>query len=377
MFLNDIKTIGISTGGGDCPGLNAVIRAVVKSAILKYGWRVIGIEDSFDGLIWPGKQRELKLYDVSGLLTRGGTILGTTNHGNPLRYRTREDGKEGIRDYSEQVVRNARALGIDGLIVAGGDGTMRIALELYRNGLNLVGVPKTIDKDLAATEVTIGFDTALQAAVEAIDKIHTSAESHHRIMVVEVMGREAGWIALEAGLAAGADVILIPEIPFNLENICDCVRQRDRAGKKFTIVVVAEGIAIPGNPQSVAEEGKSIIPRSGRAAYWIGDMLARETKHDTRVTVLGHIQRGGSPSSFDRILCTRFGVAATELVAQGQFGKMVSLKDGIIQSVDIEEAVRITRVVDPQGELVRIARATGVCLGDQEAFKTAGTGKLA
>ena len=219
-------------------------------------------------------------------------------------------------------------------------------------------------RSTAATEVSFGFDTALHTAVEAIDKVHTSAESHHRLMVVEVMGREAGWIALEAGLAAGADVILIPEIPFNLEKICDYVRQRDKAGKKFTIVVVAEGIQLPTDPQNMTAEGRSAIPRSGTAAYWVGDALARETQRDTRVTVLGHIQRGGSPSPFDRILCTRFGVAATELVAQGKFGKMVCLKDGAIQAVDIAEAVRTTRVVDPQGELVRIARATGVCLGD-------------
>ncbi|SRR5581483_6906594 len=359
-----VKTIGISTGGGDCPGLNAVIRAVVKSGILQHGWRVIGIEDSFDGLIWPNKHRELTLDDVSGLLSRGGTILGTTNRGNPLSYRVQEGGKEVVRDFSEQVLRHARELGLDGLVVAGGDGTMKIALELYHKGLNVVGVPKTIDNDLAGTEVSFGFDTALHTAVEAIDKVHTSAESHHRVMVVEVMGREAGWIALEAGLAAGADVILIPEIPFNLEKVYDCVRQRDKAGKKFTIVVVAEGITLPGDSPAKTDEEKSIIPRSGSAAYWVGDALARETQRDTRVTVLGHIQRGGSPSPFDRILCTRFGVAATALVAQGRFGKMVCLKDGAIQSVDIAEAVRFARVVDPQGELVHIARATGVCLGD-------------
>lgn len=356
------RTIGISTGGGDCPGLNAVIRAVVKSSILKYGWRVIGIEDSFDGLIWPSKTRELKLDDVAGLLPRGGTILGTTNHGNPLSYRIVQNGQEQVRDFSQQVVHNARELGLDGLIVAGGDGTMRIALELYRKGLKLVGVPKTIDNDLNGTEVSFGFDTALHTAMEAVDKVHSSAESHHRIMVIEVMGREAGWIALEAGLASGADVILIPEIPFRLENICEYVKQREQAGKRFTIVVVAEGITLPDPSQTGAEKHTHIRP--GVAANWVGDALARCTQRDTRVTVLGHIQRGGSPSPFDRILCTRFGVAATDLVAAGNFGRMVGLHQGEIGDVDLAEAVRIPRCVDPEGEMVRIARATGVCFGD-------------
>jgi len=362
--MSSVRKIGISTGGGDCPGLNAVIRAVVKSAVLQHGWQVIGIEDNFDGLIWPNKHRELTPDDVSGILLRGGTILGTTNHGNPLRYRVQEEGEECVRDFSEQVLHNARELGLDGLVVVGGDGTMKIALDLYRKGLNLVGVPKTIDNDVAATEVSLGFDTALHTAAEAIDKVHTSAESHHRVMVIEVMGRNAGWIALEAGLASGADVILIPEVPFDLEKICDCIHQREKAGKNFTIVVVAEGIKLPGDPEAKRVEDKRAIPRAGTAAYWVGDALARGTRRDTRVTILGHIQRGGPPSPFDRILCTRFGVAATELIAQGKFGKMVCLKDGAIQSVDIAEAVRVTRLVDPQGELVRIARATGVCFGD-------------
>jgi 6-phosphofructokinase 1 len=360
--MGTIRTIGISTGGGDCPGLNAVIRAVVKSAILKHGWRVIGIEDSFDGLIWPNKTRELKLQDVSGILARGGTILGTTNHGNPFAYRLPNNGEEKVCDFSEDVIRNARELGLDGVIVAGGDGTMRIALELYRKGLKVVGIPKTIDNDLDATEVSFGFDTALHTATDAIDKAHTSAESHHRVMVIEVMGREAGWIALEAGLAAGADAILIPEIAFDLRNVCDCVRLREQQEKKFTIVVVAEGIKIPSNANTHA--ARSLIPETGVAARWVADSLARSTLRETRVVILGHIQRGGTPSPFDRILCTRFGVAATELVAQGKFGRMVTLNQGRIDDTDISEAVRTTRCVDPAGELVRIARATGVCFGD-------------
>jgi len=362
--MNTVKTIGISTGGGDCPGLNAVIRAVVKSAILRHGWRVIGIEDSFDGLIWPNKRRELTLRDVGGILSRGGTILGTTNRGNPLLYRVVENDEEKVKDFSGDIIRNARELGLDALVVVGGDGTMKIALELYRKGLMLVGVPKTIDNDLNATEVSAGFDTVLHTAVDAIDKVHTSAESHHRIMVIEVMGREAGWIALEAGLAAGADAILIPEIRFDLGKVRNCVRQREQEGKKFTIVVVAEGIPLPGAPDQDAGEKNPIIPRSGGAASWVGDVLARLTGRETRVAVLGHMQRGGPPSPFDRILCTRFGVAATRLVAEGKFGRMVCLNGGTIGDVDIAEAVRVTRCVNPEGELVRIARETGVCFGD-------------
>jgi phosphofructokinase-like protein len=360
--LLPIKNIGISTGGGDCPGLNAVIRAVVKSGILQYGWRVIGIEDGFDGLIWPDRVRELTLDDVAGLLPKGGTILGTTNRGDPLAYRLMDKGRETIHDFSHEVIENARTMGLDAMIVVGGDGTMKIAMELSRKGLKLVGVPKTIDNDLAGTEVSFGFDTALHTAMEAIDKVHTSAESHHRVMVIEVMGRRAGWIGLQSGLAAGADVILIPEIPFVMDKVVDCISRRKAAGKHFTIVVVAEGIDVSA-PQP-ADEAAFMVSRSGRAGYAIGDCIARRTQHDTRVTVLGHIQRGGSPSPFDRILCTRFGVAATDLVARGDFGRMVALKAGKIESVDLAEAVRTTRCIDPQCDMVRMARAIGVCFGD-------------
>jgi 6-phosphofructokinase 1 len=218
--MPNINCIGICTGGGDAPGLNAVIRAAVKSAILKYKWKVIGIPDGFDGLIWPERSRELTLKDVSGILPRGGTILGTTNRGDPFHYKTIENGHEVVRDISDQVIANSKQLGIDAIISIGGDGSMKIALDLFKKGMPIVGVPKTIDNDLSATEVTFGFDTALHTATDAVDKIHTTAESHHRVMVVEVMGRDAGWIALEAGIAGGAHIILIPEIPFTIENIC-------------------------------------------------------------------------------------------------------------------------------------------------------------
>ena len=243
--MSDIRCIGICTGGGDAPGLNAVIRAAVKSAILKYHWQVIGIPDGFDGLIWPEKSRPLTLKDVSGILPRGGTILGTTNRGNPFHYCTIENGVEVIRDISDEVIANSHQLGIDAVISIGGDGSQKIALELFKKGMNIVGVPKTIDNDLSATEVTFGFDTALVTATDAVDKIHTTAESHHRIMVVEVMGRDAGWIALQAGIAGGAHVILIPEIPFTIDKICAHVAFRESFGKRFTIIVVAEGIKLP------------------------------------------------------------------------------------------------------------------------------------
>lgn len=361
-----MRTIGISTGGGDCPGLNAVIRAVIKAAIVTHGWRVLGIEDSFDGLIWPQKTHELTLEDSSGLLERGGTILGTTNRGNPFHYNVEKDGQTQQCDFSDQVVRNAEALGLSGLIVVGGDGTLRIAYELASKGLKLVGVPKTIDNDLAGTEITSGFDTALHTAMEAIDRIHSSAESHHRVMLVELMGRDAGWIALHAGMASGADVILIPEIPFSIDKVCETVRQRDQAGKRFTIVAVAEGIAVPAELQP---EAAALQPAAGpstakNVTNVLREAIARRTGKETRVTVLGYTQRGGTPSPFDRVLCTRFGVAAVDLVARNEFGKMVCISQGKISSVDLAVAAGPARRVDPQGELVRVARAVGVCFGD-------------
>jgi 6-phosphofructokinase 1 len=358
------RTIAISTGGGDCPGLNAVIRAAVKTAILKYGWRVMGVQDGFDGLIWPEKCRELKLADVSGILPRGGTILGTTNRGNPFKYKSVENGQEVCRDVSPQVLANIKKLGIDALIVVGGDGTQKIALNLAHCGVNVVGVPKTIDNDISATEISFGFDTALHTATDAIDKIHTTAESHHRIMIVEMMGRDAGWIALEAGIAGGAHVILIPEIPFTIENVCRFVQQRSENGKRFTIIVIAEGAQVPSDidPQFVTERRHSTRP--GTMGNLIGDALGTRIKQEVRVTVLGHIQRGGSPSPFDRILSTRFGVAAVDLIARGEFGKMVCLKQARIHSVPIADAVDSTKLVDPAGEMVNTAKATGVCFGD-------------
>ena len=362
--MADIKKIGICTGGGDCPGLNAVIRAAVKSAVLKYKWQVLGVADGFDGLIWPEKAHPLLLADVSGILPRGGTILGTTNRGDPFAYKMTEDGTEVVRDLSGQVVENAQKLGMDALIVIGGDGTQKIGLNLFRKGLKVVGVPKTIDNDLSATDVTFGFDTALHTATDAIDKIHTTAESHHRVMLVEVMGRDAGWIALEAGIAGGAHIILIPEIPFTLDKVCELVRQREKYGKRFTIIVVAEGVNLPADLEAHYEREKRQRLRGGTVGNVISDAVGMCLHRETRVTVLGHIQRGGSPSPFDRILSTRFGVAAVDLIARGEFGKMVCLRGDRILSVDITEAIGRMKTVDPAGELVAGARAIGIGFGD-------------
>ena len=362
--MPEIKTIAITTGGGDCPGLNAVIRAAVKCAIMKFGWRVIGVQDGFDGLIWPQRCCELTLDSVSGILPRGGTILGTTNRGNPFQYKLLENGQETTHDLSDQVVQNTRAMGIDALLVIGGDGTQAIGLHLHQKGVPVVGVPKTIDNDLSATDITFGFDTALHTVTDAIDKLFSTAESHHRVMVVEVMGRDAGWIALEGGLAGGAHVILIPEIDYDIENICEYIHAREQMGKRFTIVCVAEGIKVPVNLRPSFEKERRRFPRAGSIGNLIGDAIGACTKKEVRVTVLGHTQRGGSPSPFDRVLSTRFGVAAVDLIAQGGFGKMVALKGSQIQFVDIAEAVGAMKAVDPKGEIIQAAKAIGVCFGD-------------
>ncbi len=354
--MSDIHCIGIATGGGDAPGLNAVIRAATRAAILKHKWKVIGIPDGFDGLIWPEKSFELTLDRVSGILPRGGTILGTTNRGNPFSYKTEENGKEMVRDISDQVIANAKKLGIDAIITIGGDGSQKIGYELFQKGVKIVGVPKTIDNDLSATEVTFGFDTALHTVSDAIDKIHTTAASHHRVMVVEVMGRDCGWIALAGGIAGGAHVILIPEIRFTIASVCQHIAEREKTGRDFTIIVVAEGVNLP--PE--LHENR----RVSSVGNLIGNAIALGSNKEVRVSVLGHIQRGGSPSPFDRVLATRFGVAAVDLIAAGGFGQMVALHAGSIVAVDVAHAIGHLKSVNAAGELVRTARAIGIGFGD-------------
>ncbi len=363
-----IQTIGILTGGGDCPGLNAVIRAVVKAATGQHGWKVLGIADGYDGLIWPEKIRPLGTEEIAGILPRGGTILGSSNRGNPFSYPVQENGVKVIKDFSPVLLENLRKSGIDALVVVGGDGTQKIALELARRGVLLVGVPKTIDNDLSSTEITFGFDTALRTATEAIDKLHTTAESHHRVMLVEVMGRDAGWIALHSGIAGGAHVILIPEVPFSLHKVCDKILERSGAGRHFSIVVVAEGChTMDGEPivklSKEAQERRQ-SPRAGAVANTLGELIAHHTRREARVTVLGHIQRGGSPSPFDRVLSCRLGVAAVDLVARGEFGRMVCLRGDTIQSTPLEEAVGALKTVSPQGELIKTALALGISFGN-------------
>jgi ATP-dependent phosphofructokinase / diphosphate-dependent phosphofructokinase len=358
------KRIAILTGGGDCPGLNAVIRGVVKSAAGR-GWEVVGIEDGFDGFLHPEKCRVLTLEDVRGILPRGGTILGTTNRGNPFCFPIMREGKVELVNVSDEVLSRIGQLGISALIVVGGDGSLKIALELIRRGVPIVGVPKTIDNDLLETDVTFGYNTALETATDALDKLHSTGESHHRVMVLEVMGRYAGWIALESGIAGGADVILIPEIPYDIEKISAAIVERGRRGRRFSVIVAAEGAYPKGGDRVVKEAagGLCVVERLGGVGEAISRELGGILETDVRVTVLGHLQRGGSPSTFDRCLGSRFGVKAVELIEIGAFGQMVCLKGRHITSVPIEDAVRRLNLIDPAGEMVRHAEALGIVLG--------------
>jgi len=359
------RSIAILTGGGDCPGLNAVIRGVVRCAILQHDWRVIGIEDGFDGLVGTPRWRELDLAAVRGILPRGGTILGTSNRGNPLAYPVRSAQGVQLVDVSADVVGNFRALGLEALIAVGGDGTLKIARRLQDLGMPMVGVPKTIDNDLRGTDVTFGYHTAVEIVTEALDRLHTTAESHHRVMVVEVMGRDAGWIALEAGLAGSADVILIPEIPFDMAAVCAALATRRQRGNRFSIVVVAEGAHPCGGGKVVqATAGENLgVERLGGIGAAVANEIAARLGVETRAVVLGHVQRGGSPVPFDRILGTRFGIHAVALIAQRQYGRMVALRGRAITDVEIGSAVDSPNLVDPQGELVRTAEALGIGMG--------------
>ncbi len=359
-----MKRIAVLTGGGDAPGLNAVIRAVTKSAIQGYGWEVLGVRDGFDGFLKPEGVFPLRLEDVRGILPRGGTILGAANRGNPFARKVIRDGKEIIEDVSGQVIQRIQSLNLDGLVVIGGDGTLHIALELFQLGVPVVGVPKTIDNDVGGTEVTFGFDTAVNIATEAIDRLHTTAEAHHRVMVIELMGRDAGFIALQAGIAGGADVILIPEIPFRYERILEKIQQRIAGGCLFSIVVVSEGAHPLGGEKSYSQLGDALhSPRLGGIGHKVGEFLSAQGL-ETRVTVLGHLQRGGSPTAFDRWLASRFGVAAVDLIAQGRLGHMVALRNGQVVDLPLEEALRVPKRVDLQSDGVRTARQLGICLGD-------------
>jgi ATP-dependent phosphofructokinase / diphosphate-dependent phosphofructokinase len=363
-------TIGILTGGGDAPGLNAVIRAVVKTATCEHGMRVIGIEDGFEGLLGATQTRLLSPGDVRGLLPRGGTILGTRNRGK-FTERSHDGITTKVEDVYQEALANMRILGIDALVVLGGEGTLTIAAEFVKLGIPVCGVPKTIDNDLACTELTFGFVTALDIATEALDRLHTTAESHDRVMILEVMGRHAGWIALHSGIAGGADVILIPEIPFSIAAVAEKVRSRDVAGSNFSIIVVAEGAVEIGHELIYQDRGDALhAPRLGGVGSYCQHELEALTGRETRCVVLGHLQRGGRPNAFDRMLATNFGSCAVRTLANGESGVMVALQAGDVVSVPLSEAIANIKTVPPNGQLVRTARDTGISFGapDESAY---------
>lgn len=357
--------IAISTGGGDAPGLNAVIRAAVLAAIHR-GWEVVGIKRGYFGLLGEDDVVALNADSVRGIAHQGGTILRTTSRGNPFRWPVPQpDGSVLEVDRSDELLETARQMGIDAVISIGGDGSLNLAQRLYEKGLHVVGVPKTIDNDVSGTISTFGFDTAVNTALEAIDKLHTTAESHDRVIVMEVMGRHAGFIALHAGLAGTADVILIPEIPYDIERVCEKIHARDRSGRHFSIVVAAEG-AFPrgGTPYTVERAATGAGERLGGIGDAVARAIEQRTGKETRSLVLGHLQRGGQPTGYDRLLATRFGGAAVVAVANGKWGHMVALQSPHIVTVPIADALRQAKRVELDYDVVQTARATGISFGD-------------
>ncbi len=364
--MGTVKRLGVLTGGGDCPGLNAVLRGLVKAAAYDHDIQVVGFVDGFAGLLRDHTMR-LDSNAVSGILARGGTILGSSNKDNPFRVPVKTNGETKFEDRSDEALRTFDRYGLDLLVVIGGDGSLTIANELGRKGMPVIGIPKTIDNDLAATDVTFGFDTALSTACAALDKLHTTAESHHRIMVLEVMGRYAGWIALEAGLSGGGDIILIPEIPFRVESAVAAIKDRRFQGRYYTLVVIAEGAKAQGGELHVAKvvEDSTDSLRLGGVGAWLASELEKLLETEVRVSVLGHLQRGGTPTAYDRILGTRYGVHAAHCAAQGMRDIMVSLRGTRITEVPLAEAVQSLRRVDPESEIVKVARSVGTRFGDE------------
>ncbi|HUF36798.1 MAG TPA: ATP-dependent 6-phosphofructokinase [Gemmatimonadales bacterium] len=357
--------IAISTGGGDAPGLNAVIRAVVLSAHTR-GWRSYGIQRGYEGLLSFNGVVPLGPAQVRGITHLGGTILGTTNRGNPFRYITRDaEGNEQETDRSDDLVAAFQASGFDALVSIGGDGSLQISHQLWRKGLPVVCVPKTIDNDVGGTQRTFGFDTAVSTATEALDRLHSTAESHDRVLVVELMGRYAGWIALYSGLSGSADVILLPEIPFDMEKVCDKIRSREAAGRHFSIVVVAEG-ARPrdGSIEMVERRGVGTVDRLGGIGSKVARFIEHRTGKETRTLVLGHLQRGGTPTTYDRLLALRFGAAAVRAIADRAFGTMVGLNGPDITRVPLDEVVGKSKNVPLDSDTICTARDLGISLGD-------------
>lgn len=361
--------LGIMTGGGDCPGLNAVIRGVVLSAKAR-GWEVFGIEDATHGLVdldyrSPHGNRTLTAEDVDDILVRGGTILGTSSKSDPWNYVVEKDGELTTTDVSEQAVANFHKLGLDAMVSIGGDGSMRIAQKFIDMGLKIVGVPKTIDQDVAVTDTTFGFQTAVQCATDGLDRLQDTAESHDRVMILEVMGRDAGHIALHAAIAGGAHVCLIPEIPYRIEPLVRKIKERKASGNPFSICVVAEGALPLDGEQSLTETELGAMPKFYGAGHKLAAALEPHVDLDVRCTILGHLQRGGSPVHFDRILGTRYGVAAVEAIEAGKFGHMVAIQNNVVTTVPITDVVAAHQhLVDPQGQFVHAAKAVGITFGD-------------
>jgi len=353
------KQIGVITGGGDAPGLNAVIRAATRTAVKQFGMKCIGIEDSFEGLLGDTQTMKLTPKSVSGILPRGGTILGTRNSGSFCKF---VDGKVVFpEDTIREAIENLKKLEIDALVVIGGDGTLAIAEHFFERGVPVIGVPKTIDNDLAATELTFGFMTAIDIATEALDRLHTTAASHDRVMILEVMGRHTGWIALHSGLAGSADIILIPEIPFSFESLVQKVFEREKSGSRFTNIVVAEGALEVGKSEIYKKAGNDkTAPKLGGIGDYVSQRVEELTSKEARCVVLGHLQRGGSPNAFDRMLGTNFGACAVRALANGHSGKMVGLQAGSIISVPLSEAIANIKTVATDGQLVRTARDIGI-----------------
>jgi len=361
-----IKRIGVLTGGGDCPGLNAVIRAVVKTAISQYGLEAYGVEDGYEGLV-ENRMRPLSYDDVSGILTVGGTILGTSNKADPFNYRPSGKADQPPSNRVADCLENFRKARLDALLCVGGEGTLTIAWGLAQAGIPIVGVPKTIDNDVCETDISFGFDTAAQIVADAVDRLHTTAQAHHRVMVVETMGRYAGWLALVGGMAGGGDVILIPEIPYKLERVCEVIHERGRRGRRFSILVAAEGLKTPqGDYILRGRDQASHDPlKLGGVGVWLARMVQALSGMEARATVLGHLQRGGTPTARDRLLATLFGREAAVAAVEGDLAVMVALKGNQVVRVPLEKVAGRQRLVDPQCQLVQTARSVGTSFGDE------------
>ncbi|MBP7175504.1 MAG: 6-phosphofructokinase [Thermoclostridium sp.] len=359
----EIKRIGVLTSGGDCPGLNAAVRAVAKTAINNYEYEIIGFRDGYRGLV-ENRFKRIELDDVSGILDKGGTILGTTNRYNPFSVSFDKDGTKTVRDMSERIKENLAMHAIDCLVIIGGDTTIHYASILCEKGVPIVAIPKAIENDIYGTDMSFGFMTAVNTATHAIDKLHSTAEAHHRVMILEVMGRASGWVALESGIAGGADVILIPEIPYNINKVAKAILDRRNAGKGFSIIVAAEGARPYGSEEKSIEDTRGDFTYQGGTSNLLAKELESLTSIETRITVLGYLQRGGDPSPYDRILATRFGAAAVNMIHNGEVNRMVCVDHHTIKSIPLSETAGKIRVVPPDDEVTGIARDTGVSFGN-------------